>query len=279
MSKPFPKRTINSPVKVSGKGLFLGRPCEVILEPAQAGAGILIQTPVGDLAVSPDAVVESSNFTFLKKGDIQVFMVEHLFAALHGLRVGNLLIRLSGEEMPILDGSALPWAEAILHSGLVEQNEPWTTIEPAAPLAEYEGDHFLGAFPGSHLKIGYYFSHPHPHLGRAYFEWEYDEAGFVKDIAPARTFATEQEWEALKGRGLAQAVTGGEGVLFTDRGPHTPLRFPNEPLRHKILDMLGDLFIAGVWLSGFVMGFRSGHLMNHRLAKQLAAMKSEGASA
>lgn len=272
------KRRLKQPVEMGGKGLFLGKPCTVALHPAAEGEGVRIETPAGVLRVSPDAVAETANFTYLKKDGVQVYMVEHLLAALYASRIGNVRVQISSEELPILDGSALPWVNAIRKAGVVDQAEPWPVVEVGDPLAEYDGDRFLGVFPASRLRLGFYFAHPHPRLERTYFEWTYEEGEFGKEIAPARTFTTESDWEALKVRGLARFVSDDEGLLFTAAGPHVPLRFPNEPVRHKVLDLLGDFSISGVWVKGFVMGFRSGHLMNHRLARQLAAGNSSRAA-
>ncbi len=242
---------------------------EVLLLPAKEGEGISFHTPAGTLLPGVSVLQEKDRYTSLSNGSVQVNLPEHLLAALYGLRIGNVKIQISSDELPILDGSALPWVTAIKQAGLVEQKQEWKVFHPLAPLACADGNRFLALFPGEKLRIGYLLDYPHPALERDFLLCEVDEERFCTQIAPARTFITEEELQEVQKSGRLHNLTGSEGILFRISGPHTPLRNPHEPAQHKILDILGDLAVAGLRVQGTILGIRSGHRLNHLLTRRI----------
>jgi len=256
-------------VKVDGYGLFGGKPVEVLLHPAKEGEGISFDTPKGTLRAEVSALQEKARYTSLSNGSVEVNLSEHLLAALYGLHIRNVRVQISADELPILDGSALPWITAIKEAGLVEQEQEWRVFHPPAPIVCAEGNRFLALFPGEKLRIGYFLDYSHPAVGRDFLLCPVDEERFCTEIAPARTFITEEELLEVQKSGQLRHLTGSEGILFQKSGPHTPLRSPHEPAQHKILDILGDLAVAGLWVQGTLLGIRSGHRLNHLLTRQI----------
>jgi UDP-3-O-[3-hydroxymyristoyl] N-acetylglucosamine deacetylase/3-hydroxyacyl-[acyl-carrier-protein] dehydratase len=284
MSKPRQK-TIASTQELSGVGLHTGATAGLRLTPAAAGAGIAFQRT--DLPGAPRIeaaaarVVDTDRGTTLGAGDVQVHTVEHLLAALAGSGVDNVLVELSGPEVPIVDGSARPFVDLIERAGVEEQDAPVITISPSEPFALQEGDSSYVVTPASAFEVSATIEFDHPLIGRQFSSYRIDPASFTREIAAARTFGFIGEVEELRGRGLARGGSLENALVLTDDGLHpgSELRFPDEFARHKVLDLVGDLALLGAHLGGHVVAQRPSHRGNVALAKEIlsrAEKKAQG---
>lgn len=276
------QKTIKRPVTVEGIGLQTGIEAKVNLKPSPAGSGInFIRT---DLFNKPLLSIQSMNFadspraerrTVVGAGPVQIQTTEHLLAALSGLAIDNIIIELDSIELPGIDGSAKGFADAILRAGIVEQDAPRRFLKVDKAIWCAGADNLLAVFPDEELRISYTMSYDNPALGTQFFSIILSEDGFKKDIAPARTFCLEEEAAELLKRGLGKGA-GYENTLVIGRsGPiNNTLRFPNEPVRHKILDLVGDLYLVGMPIRGHVVAIKSGHALNMELVRKLRSLYS-----
>lgn len=275
-SEPLKQRTLGRPVSFSGEGLFTGQRIHLVLYPAPAGHGIVFKrldcpgsTP---LRATLDAVKATPRCTILGNEKIQVQTVEHLLSALRALHVDNALITLTGPEVPIADGSALPFVEMIKEAGLedLEQERKIKTL--LAPLFFSQDDIHLIALPAQEFRISYTLHYPHSPLIRSqFYSLVVEEDSFEKEIAPCRTFCLYEEIAPLvekgivKGGGLDSAVIIAEDRVLNPDG----LRFSDEMVRHKILDLVGDLSLIGIPFLAHILAIRSGHSANIAFARLL----------
>jgi UDP-3-O-[3-hydroxymyristoyl] N-acetylglucosamine deacetylase len=218
--------------------------------------------------------------TELAHGEAEVRTVEHLLAALAVLGIDNARIEIDGPEVPLLDGSAKEWVAAIVQVGTVAQSEPRSVWALQEPLCVQEGDAFVVARPSSELRFTYGIDFALPAIGNQWHSWSPDEAQaesltFAAAIAPARTFGLAHQIEALRDRGLIKGgsldnalVCGSEGWL------NPPLRFLNEPARHKLLDLIGDLSLLGNFPTAHFLAYKASHHLHTQLARSLAALNS-----
>jgi UDP-3-O-[3-hydroxymyristoyl] N-acetylglucosamine deacetylase len=273
------QRTLKNPIRATGVGLHTGERVTLVLRPAPADAGIAFRRvdllPPQDVPAAPDAVADARLCTTLAAGTARVCTVEHLLAALSGLGVDNALIELDGPEVPIMDGSSSPFVFLIQAAGVCEQNAPKRFLRVRAPVEVREGDAFARLEPceGFRLRFEIAFDHP-AFAGRpSEAEVELSATSFVKDVARARTFGFLKDIQALRAQGLARGGSMRNAVVVDDRGVLNGegLRYADEFVRHKILDAIGDLYLAGGSLIGAFHGCRSGHALNHRLVRTLLA--------
>ncbi len=273
MTQKIPARTIRQSVVVHGRGLHSGVRTGIILHPLPPGSGIVFGPLSSDVLI-PATVeyVQSTGYaTSLYREGTGVKTVEHLLSALHGYNITNLLIKMQG-EVPILDGSALEFCQLLDSAGIVEQDEE---IEALSVDRTYQvGDHSAGKFlriePSEQLEIDYCLEYPEP-VGRQEFHYvQRDADSYRGTIAPARTFGFLKEIEALEEMGLANGgrlnnclVIGEQGII------NPPLRFEDELVRHKILDLLGDLYLLGQPIRGKVTAYRTGHGDNVALLRAI----------
>ncbi|MEL7239814.1 MAG: UDP-3-O-acyl-N-acetylglucosamine deacetylase, partial [Planctomycetota bacterium] len=276
--------------------LFTGQPAKLTVAPAQAGTGIVFRRNVAgeqiDVPAHIDYLDARPRHTALKTGEAQVETVEHFLAALAGLGVTDATIDVDGiasGELPMGDGSARPFLEAVAGAGLTEQSgpgpEPLVIRQPIHVVGEGDPSQAasLVAVPGptDHLEILYSFEAAAPVGTQTYLFRHYpgrpggDNGAFRSDLAAARTFIFEHEAEALKQRGWGGHLTYQDLVVIGDNGPiDNAFRWPNEPVRHKILDLIGDLMLVGRPVFGRIIASKSGHALNHELARRL--IDSEG---
>src|SRR5690606_16112368 len=232
-----------------GVGLHGGRPCRMTLAPAPADTGIVWQRvdlpgrPAVPAAV--EYVINTERATSIGRGEAIIRTVEHVMAALAAMGVDNALVQLDGEEPPFADGAAAEFVRLIQQAGVVELDAPRRVRVLTAPVWVGEGDGFIVALPAPHYRISYTFVTDHPALGTQFADFVIDAATFGRDIAPARTVGWLREVEALRRRGLGFGITADAAVVATDTGLLAPMRFPNEVARHKVLDIVGDLALAG----------------------------------
>jgi UDP-3-O-[3-hydroxymyristoyl] N-acetylglucosamine deacetylase/3-hydroxyacyl-[acyl-carrier-protein] dehydratase len=273
------QRTIAKPVSFDGVGLHTGERGCVTFRPAPADTGVRFVR--ADLKGRPEVLVrpENAHFepsagrrTILQQGSVQIHTMEHILAAVAGLGLDNLEIEVTTMETPEpADGSAEPVARLLREAGLVDQEKPKRYIKVTKPVLWAENGIELGAVPYDGLRISFTIDYDHPMVGRQSLSLDIDEGSFMEQIAPARTFVLERDLESLrragwiKGGRLESAVVVGERGLLNPE----PLRFPDEFVRHKVLDLLGDLFLLGRPLLGHVSALRSGHQSHVAFVKRL----------
>ncbi len=273
------ERTIASPVEVSGIGLHTGVPVRVRLLPAPARQGIVFRRADLDgfeIEAQARHVARLSYATSLMKRGVLISTTEHLLSALAGARVDNVTIEIDNLEVPILDGSALPFARAIAKAGLRRQRSRRRYLRIIKPVAVEDGNKRIAVYPCDAFSIDYRIFFPHPLIADQRFTFCLDSASYERQIAPARTFGFAAEVEALRKNGLVRGgslenaiVLGEDGVINAEG-----LRFADEFCRHKILDLIGDLVMLGHPLIGHVVADRAGHAMHYALVAQLLRDKS-----
>lgn len=271
------QRTLKKVVSTKGIGLHTGVAVEVVLRPAEEGSGVVVRRTDMDVEyrLVPDLVKASPLCTLLENGDgVTLSTVEHLMSALHALGVDNVEVEVSGPEVPILDGSALPWVELIDEAGRVAQEDPRWWLKVARTVTLDEGGRVLMAEADARggMRIECTVDFPHPLIGRQEWKGVIDEETYRREIAPARTFVMEKDVEAaqkaglIKGGSLANAVVYGEdGTVKNPEG----LRFKDEAVRHKILDVIGDLYMAARPVCGRFTLTAPGHTANNKLLRKI----------
>lgn len=270
------QKTLAFPLTIEGKGLFSGKRVEVTLMPAKAGHGIVFQRV--DLPRQPllparlEYVKATPRCTILGRGDAEIQTVEHFLSAVTALGIDNLLVQVSGPEMPIGDGSALPFIELIRHAEKRESQTRKKFATLTAPVHFTKNDVTLIALPSDELRISYTLHYPHSaFIGSQFYSFVLDEENYLQEIAPSRTFCLYEEIAPMldkgiiRGGGLESAV-----VIKNDRVANPEgLRYKDEMVRHKILDLIGDLSLLGKHVLAHIIAIRSGHATNVEFAKLL----------
>lgn len=270
------QRTIAAATTLKGVGLFWGRPVAVTLRPAEPDAGVvLVRTdlPGGPSArVSIESLGESPRHSTMRiPTGREVHLVEHLLAAIGGLQIDNLLVEINADELPCLDGSALPYVEALTKAGIVEQNRTARQVELSRPIEVGNDAAFVKALPSRDgLFIAYTLDYGERYLPRQTFELKVTEESFGREIAPARTYVLREEIEQFRARGLGLGATPENTIIVEEDGStQTALRFEDECIRHKVLDLVGDLQVIGGRLVARIVARGSGHKQNAELAREI----------
>ena len=263
---------------VKGVGLHTGAPVSMTLKPAGPNIGIIFQRTdlPGRPLVKADipslycGAKKNPRRTTLCSGPAEVQTIEHLMATLSGLGIDNLLIEMDSAEVPGLDGSALGFVEAIKKAGIATHAEERRTFKVKTPIYAQDEDSSIVILPSSEFKISYTLSYAHPSLGDQFMDVTWTPEFFEKELAPARTFCLEDEAQALIQNGMGKGanyentlVVGKDGVR------HNKLRFPNEFIRHKVLDLVGDFYLLGMPIKGHVIAIKSGHTLNMRILQKI----------
>jgi UDP-3-O-[3-hydroxymyristoyl] N-acetylglucosamine deacetylase len=209
--------------------------------------------------------------TVLANGNgVEIHMVEHMLAVCHGLGVSNVLVELDGIELPIFDGSALTLAERLGEAGAAEQDGAYAPVRLVRPVVYRENGIEIVGIPSEEFRLTFFADYPHPAIGVQSASFEITPAILKKEIAPARTFCTVEEVEMLRAAGLIKGGSLENALVFGPDGPiENTLRFDNEPARHKVLDLLGDLALIGRPLRGHFMASKSGHAANLAFVRTL----------
>ena len=271
--------TLRAAVEFEGVGLHTGAPARVRVLPAPAGHGMRFRPDDAvEFPARADFVVETVRATVLGSGEHRVSTVEHLLSALLGNGVDNALIDVHGPEIPIADGSAKVFSDAIVGAGLVTQPEPRRRWIPAAPQLFRDGDKLVIVAPASSFRVRMIVDYPAP-VGAQYVEAEIGPESYRAEIAASRTFAFQHEVEALRKRGLALGGTLENAVVFGPDGPLAPLRTPSEPARHKVLDLVGDFALLGAYPQCEVIAVKSGHKLHCTAVRELLRGAHAGAAA
>jgi len=274
---PQRQRTIRRDAAIEGVGLHTGQLVRVRFRPADPNAGIrFIRTDVDgrlEIPVSPATLLDLARRprrTSVGTGSVEVHTIEHLMATCYGLGVTNLLVEINGEEVPGLDGSAFPFLETLKYAGVVEQEAPWQPLVVKEPVWVGESNATLLVLPDERFKVSYTMSYNHPSLNVQFFSRDNPEEVFERELAPSRTFCLAEEVEELRRRGMGKGATYENTVVVGSHGViNNRLRFSDEFVRHKVLDLLGDLYILGRPIQGHVIAVRSGHSLNLRLIQRL----------
>ncbi len=262
--------TLGSAVEIAGIGMHTGAESRVILNPAPPGFGIQFVTGAGGIPARAEFVAGTRRCTSLASGEAQMDTVEHLLSALAGLVVDNVEIRADGPELPILDGSAIGWVNAIIEAGIVEVPQPVCFREIDRPLVLSDGDSWLIARPAANFSITCATQFDHPLLGTEIKIFDGRSDTYVREIAPARTFGFIEEVESLLAAGLARGGNMNNAlVIYPDRFS-SEQRVQQECISHKILDLIGDLSLVGGRLLANVTAIRPSHQINTRFAAMLA---------
>ena len=267
------EQTIRSAAECRGCGLHSGAPVNLRILPAPVGSGIVFRRTDLDgfevEAISRNVARVSYATSLMKKG-VLISTTEHLLAAFIGLGVDNAIVELDNLELHILDGSALPFMDMVLKAGLKRQRRRRTHLRILRELELRDGDKFIAVYPDSGYSVSYAINFPHPLIGRETFEVELSDGGFRSEIAPARTFGFVEQEKAMRNAGLIRGASR-ENVIVLDRQAvlNGPLRYPDEFVRHKVLDLIGDLALLGHRIIGRVVADRAGHAMHTALVSRL----------
>lgn len=253
--------------------MHTGRQIRVHVHPAAAGNGIVFRRT--DVDATIPALAENAGrleyATALGEPGQDVSTVEHFLAACYGEEIDNLLVEVDGPEMPILDGSSLPWLELLDKAGRVDLSFPISPLKVTAPLVVtgFHGKH-LEIRPSSDLRVTYSIDFPHPAIGKQAITVVVTPENFRRHLAPARTFGFLAEYEFLKSKGLARGASAENCIVIGDEGVENgDLRFADEFVRHKALDLVGDLALAGRPVVGHIMAHRAGHRMHAQLTRMI----------
>src|ERR1700749_3396383 len=271
------RRTIAHEVRATGTALHAGVPVTMVLSPAPSGQGVVFHRADLDVSIPAryDRVSETRLGTVIREGSAKVGVVEHLMAATAGLEIDDLTVSLDGPEPPILDGDALSYLELLESAGTAEQETARTAVKVLKPVTVESGDARASLLPAGELSFAYELSFPV--IGEQYFEFAFSRAGFKAQIAPARTFGFLKELETLNRMNMALGASLANTLALDDSGVinRETQRFADEFVRHKILDALGDMALAGAPLIARFEGRKSGHATNNALLKALFADPSQ----
>lgn len=241
--------------------------------PAAPGTGIVFRrTDLDGFEIEANCrnVAKVSYATSLMKKGVLISTTEHLLSACVGLGLDNAIVELDNLELPILDGSAKPFVDLILEAGLRRQRRARTFYRIRREIELQEGDKFIGVYPGEGYSVSYAIDFPHPLIGNEVFEVELSHDGFRDEIAAARTFGFKHQEQAMKNQGLIRGATLESCIVLThDSVLNGPLRFKDEFVRHKVLDLIGDLALLGRRIIGRVVANRAGHAMHTALVSRL----------
>ncbi len=271
--------TIKEEVSLKGRGLFTSEPAEVRFKPAPANNGVVFvrvdQGAPVRIPVKPENITRRPRRTSLRNGTVAVETVEHCLAAVSGLGIDNVEIEITGPELPGLDGSCFPFVELLQKAGLVEQNVPSPVFTITEPITVREGDAMIAALPGEKAELSILYDldySQHGPIGRQVLAITLTPDDFVKQLAPARTFLLETEAQMLRDNGYGRHLTYQDILVLNDDGPiENELRFPDECVRHKVVDLIGDLALLGRRVLGRIVCYKSGHSLNQALVKKFAA--------
>ena len=271
------EQTIAKPLEFTGVGLHSGAPVHLRLMPAPAGSGIVFRRTDLDNFEIPAIgryVAKVSYATSLMRQGVLIQTTEHLLSALIGMGVDNGIAELDNLELPILDGSALPYVEAFLRVGIRHQRRRRETVRVLRPVEVREGNKFIGVYPGSGYSILYTIDFPAP-VGHQSASIDLAAETYGAAIAPARTFGYKADEQKMRDMGLIRGAGPESIIILGETGPENgPLRFNDEYVRHKVLDLIGDLALAGRRIEGHVVAERAGHAMHTALVSRLIKDRS-----
>ena len=267
------QKTLSRNVEISGIGLHSGAPVNLKIKPAEVDSGIIfVRTDLKDcpkISATADKVTSVLRATTIEESGVKVFTIEHLMSALNISEIDNAIVELDAEEPPVLSGNSEDFFKAIKLAGTVEQEKfRREIIIQKNYKVEAQDGRFLVAIPHDGFRISFTSVNPHPAVGIQFFDIEVTPVNYELEIASARTIAYEKEIEQLKQMGLGLGGNIENVIVYNDEGWLNELKFRDEFVRHKILDLIGDLRLAG-FLKGHFIAYNSGHAINTQLAKKI----------
>jgi len=277
------QRTIKSPITLSGIGLHTGQAVRMTIKPALENEGISfvrVDMP-GKQQVkvtATNAVMDEkvTRCTVIECQGVRIYTIEHLMAALNGLGIDNVTIELDAEEVPGLDGSSLEFVKALEKAGTAEQQADKNIFAIQEPIIVANKYSTIVIVPHEGLNISYTLDYDHALLRSQFFSQSVDSASFSKELAGARTFCLESEVGEIKAHGMARGANYQNTLVMSSQGPiENTLRFPDECARHKVLDIVGDLYMLGYPVKGAVYATKSGHALNRLLVKKIEAQRQK----
>lgn len=271
--------TLKEPLVFEGVGIHTGAPSRATVRPAPANTGLVFVLPGGvEVPALAEYVVETARATVLGRDGATVSTVEHILAALFGMGIDNARIEVTGPEVPVMEGSAKAFADRIAQSGTAAQSELRQRFVVSAPQFFRDGDRTIIVLPASNFRVRFLADFPPP-VGTQFLDADITPEFFLSEIAAARTFGYLHEVEALLKRGLAKGGTLDNALVFAPDGPMQPMRWPNEVVRHKVLDLLGDFSLLGAYPQCEIVAIKSGHKLHctatSELRKQIIAALPE----
>ncbi|MGZ4828758.1 MAG: UDP-3-O-acyl-N-acetylglucosamine deacetylase [Candidatus Angelobacter sp.] len=273
---PF-EQTVRVPVECKGVGLHSGAPVTLRILPAAAGTGIVFRrTDLDGFEIEAIGrnVARVSYATSLQKKGVLISTTEHLLSAFIGIGLDNAVVELDNLELPILDGSAKPFVDMVLQAGLRQQRKKRTYLRIMREIEVREGNKFIGAYPASGYAVAYKINFAPP-IGAQAFEIDLSQDLYRKELAAARTFGFLSEEQAMKDMGLIRGASEDNVIVLTANGvKNGPLRFEDEFVRHKVLDLIGDLALLGKQIIGRIVADRAGHAMHTALVSRLLKDRS-----
>jgi len=276
-SSSFNQRTLSGPIGCDGVGLHTGQAVKMTLHPAPADHGIVfvrsdLPRPI-EIPATARYVVNTELATTVGREGARVGTVEHLLAALSGLGIDNVRIELDGPEVPIMDGSAAPFAYLIRTAGVRMLDAPKSFVVIKKRVSVRDGEKTATLDPCDRFKINCRIDFHHPLISNQTFEMEFSDRTFAREIARARTFGFLRDVETLKKEGLARGGSLENAIVVDEFSILNPdgLRFPDEFVRHKVLDAMGDVALFGRPVIGHLRVYKSGHALNHRLVEKVLA--------
>lgn len=279
------QHTLAAEISQSGVGLHSGASTHIRLLPAGVGQGryfVRVDLPgIPTIPARVEAVSQTVLSTQLGKGEAYVRTVEHLLAALAGMGVDNARIEIDGPEVPLLDGSAQVWVDAIAQVGLVSQSMPRVVPQLVEPIWVYQDDAFAAALPALETRFTYGIDFDLPAIGNQWHSWSQvvgedskPSPTFKEEIAPARTFGLAHQIDQLRQQGLIKGGSLDNALVCGSQGwLNPPLRFANEPVRHKILDLVGDLSLLGNFPNAHFFAYKASHSLHVQLAQRILDSK------
>ena len=277
VDRSMTQRTLAGEAMIEGLGLFSGNQVRCVICPADPNQGIIFERTDLDEPVRIPALVtyaaKRARQSSLSSGNVTIETVEHCLSALAGLGIDNAIVRLDGPELPCGDGSAAAYLDAMSAAGFVEQDAPRRFHRITEPITIQDGDCVIAAFPNEtdELSVMYGLDYgSHEVLGRQLHTFSMQNGSYVDDIGPARTFSLLEEAQSLWDRGMCKHLTPEDVLVIGEDGPiDNTFRYEDEPVRHKVLDLLGDLYLVGRPVLGRIVAYRTGHRHNHELARRL----------
>jgi UDP-3-O-[3-hydroxymyristoyl] N-acetylglucosamine deacetylase len=273
------RKTINANVSISGIGLHSGIYTRIDLRPANAGNGIIFVRDDLDGLRIPALQASTTSLdhaTSVGKDDVSVGTVEHLLSAVMAAGITDLDVHIDGPEVPIIDGSALPFLHLIDAAGVKTLSADVAVLRVREPIEVVDGEKSIRMVPSNRLVLKYRIDFPHPTIGKQSFHFDADQDNFARKIAPARTFGFMRDVEKLRAAGLARGGSVENCIVLDERGVmNGPLRFRDEFVRHKILDLFGDLALIGRPMVGEITAHRAGHALHSRFVAKVLAIAAQ----
>jgi UDP-3-O-[3-hydroxymyristoyl] N-acetylglucosamine deacetylase / 3-hydroxyacyl-[acyl-carrier-protein] dehydratase len=278
------QQTIEHEIDLPGRGLFTGLPVTLRFKPAPPGSGVTFvradQPQPIRVAAHYENLTKRARRSSLKNGTVSIETVEHCLASIRGLGIDNLDVELDNAELPSGDGSCLPFIEKLTAAGIVGQDADRTYLPITQMVRVVEEDAELVAWPGDAGRLDLYYEldyGPTSPIDRQTLRFSLDADGFVEHLAPARTFVLEEEAQEMRAAGLGTHLSYQDVLVIGADGPiENAYRYPDECVRHKVLDLVGDLMLAGGFVTGRIYARRSGHNLNHELVRRLHQSHSAG---